>query len=62
MPSNRPLAALAALCAAFALPLQPATAQTQTWPQRSVRFIVPLGPGSGVDITARVIADRLAAK
>ena len=62
MPSNRPLAALAALCAAFALPLQPATAQTQTWPQRSVRFIVPLGPGSGVDITARLIADKLSAK
>jgi tripartite-type tricarboxylate transporter receptor subunit TctC len=42
----------------------PAQAQTssQSWPQRSVRFIVPLGPGSGVDITARVIADRLSAK
>jgi tripartite-type tricarboxylate transporter receptor subunit TctC len=27
-----------------------------------VRFIIPLGPGSGVDITARVLADRLSAK
>ena len=27
-----------------------------------MRFIIPLGPGSGVDITARVLADRLAAK
>lgn len=32
------------------------------WPQRPVRFIIPLGPGSGVDITARLLADRLAVK
>jgi tripartite-type tricarboxylate transporter receptor subunit TctC len=31
----------------------------QTWPQHSVRFILPLGPGSGVDIGARLLADRL---
>jgi len=40
-------------------------AQAQTsdqWPQRPVRFIIPLGPGSGVDITARLLADKLAAK
>jgi tripartite-type tricarboxylate transporter receptor subunit TctC len=54
---------LIALGALTALSI-PAQAQTssQSWPQRSVRFIVPLGPGSGVDITARVIADRLSAK
>jgi tripartite-type tricarboxylate transporter receptor subunit TctC len=40
----------------------PAVTQAQTWPQRNVRFIVPLGPGSGVDITARLIADRLSVK
>lgn len=41
-----------------------AQAQTsgQSWPQRPVHFIIPLGPGSGVDITARVLADKLAAK
>src|SRR4051812_18057261 len=55
----RPLAALAAVCVAATL-ISPAAAQN--WPQRSVRFIVPLGPGSGVDITARVIADRLSTK
>jgi tripartite-type tricarboxylate transporter receptor subunit TctC len=55
---------LVALCALgpFALTAAPALAQTQPWPQRSVRFIVPLGPGSGVDITSRVIADKLSAK
>jgi tripartite-type tricarboxylate transporter receptor subunit TctC len=31
----------------------------QTWPQRPVKFIVTLGPGSGVDIGTRLIADRL---
>jgi tripartite-type tricarboxylate transporter receptor subunit TctC len=44
----------------FAIPV--ARAQTsQFWPQRPVRFIIPLGPGSGVDITAR-LADKFAAK
>jgi tripartite-type tricarboxylate transporter receptor subunit TctC len=37
-------------------------AQAQQWPARSVKFIVPLGPGSGVDITARLIGDRLSKK
>jgi len=37
-------------------------AAAQTWPQRNVRFILPLGPGSGVDIGARLFADRLSAK
>lgn len=31
----------------------------QTWPQRPVRFIVTLGPGSGVDFGSRLLADRL---
>jgi tripartite-type tricarboxylate transporter receptor subunit TctC len=40
----------------------PAQPQGQSWPQRTVRFIVPLPPGSGMDLTARVIAERLQAK
>jgi len=47
---------LAALVAANA----PSSAQN--WPTRPVRFIIPLGAGSGVDITARVFADKLSAK
>jgi len=31
----------------------------QSWPQRSVKFILSLGPGSGADIGARLYADRL---
>lgn len=37
-------------------------AQAQQWPTHSVKFIVPLGAGSGVDITARLVADRLSKK
>jgi tripartite-type tricarboxylate transporter receptor subunit TctC len=37
-------------------------AQAQQWPQRAVKFIVPLGPGSGVDITARLVGDKLSKK
>ena len=37
-------------------------AQAQAWPQRTVRFIVTLGPGSGTDIGGRLLADRLTKK
>ena len=64
---SRIRAAVAAVCAGLPLVLllaamSPAAAQTTPWPQRAVRFIVPLGPGSGVDIGARLFADRLAAR
>jgi len=47
---------------AAALPLLwPAFGQSPSvsWPQRTVRFIVSLGPASGADIGARLFADRL---
>jgi len=50
------------LATAAAAAAMPAAAQAQTWPQRPVKFILPLGPGAGVDITARLLGDRLAAK
>ena len=45
----------------FTVPLAvPAFAQSPSpWPQRPVKFIVSLGPGSGADISARLIAERL---
>ena len=38
------------------------SAQAASWPQRNVTFILPLGAGSGVDVTSRLIADKLSAK
>jgi tripartite-type tricarboxylate transporter receptor subunit TctC len=37
-------------------------AAADSWPNRPVRFIVTLGPGSGVDIAARLLADKLSAR
>jgi tripartite-type tricarboxylate transporter receptor subunit TctC len=34
----------------------------QDWPQRPVKFVVSLGPGSGVDIGTRLLGDRLSAR
>lgn len=48
----------AAVGAALTLAL-PSFAQT-SWPQRAVRLIAPLPPGTAVDISARLFAERLA--
>ena len=49
----------AALCAIVNVV---ASASAQTYPQRTVKFILPFGPASGTDITARLVGDRLAAR
>ena len=56
---QRPLLVLG-LLAPLMLGAPPSAAQT--WPQRTVKFLVPLGPGSGVDIGARLLADRLSTR
>ena len=56
-----PAAIAVATACLLATPPQP-QALTPTWPQRTVRFILPLGPGSGSDIGARLFADRLTAR
>jgi tripartite-type tricarboxylate transporter receptor subunit TctC len=45
-----------------ALGLSALPAAAQSWPTRSVRLMVTLGPGSGADIGARLIAEKLTAK
>ena len=47
------------LLSLFVLLVLCGSALAQSWPQRPVRFIVPLGPGSGADITARLLSDPL---
>ena len=50
-----PLAGLVVLCAAIGI----REGCAQSWPQRTVKLIVPLSPGTGTDVTARLYADRL---
>src|SRR6266571_3857959 len=52
---GRSIAALA-LCAVHA------GAQAQTWPTKPVRIIVPFTPGSGTDIMARTVSEKLTAQ
>lgn len=52
---RRSLAGLAALALAAAA----SSAAAQAWPVRSIRFIVPLAPGGGTDVAARVVAQAL---
>ncbi len=47
-------ALLVALCGAM-----PGNASEQSWPERSVRLVVPSPGGSGIDVIARVLAQRL---
>ncbi len=60
----RLLSASALVISSLAAATIPADAQTpaKDWPQRNVTMILPLGPGSGVDITTRLLADKLSAK
>ena len=48
---------LAALAAALAT--VPAAASAQEWPSRTVRIVVPNGPGGGTDIVSRILGDAL---
>ena len=49
----------AAFLAALAALASSTLSQAQSWPQRPVRFIVGLGPGSAQDIAARLFGDQL---
>jgi tripartite-type tricarboxylate transporter receptor subunit TctC len=50
------------LAALFTPLFAAAPVAAQSWPTRSVKFILTLGPGSGADIGARLLADRLTKK
>jgi tripartite-type tricarboxylate transporter receptor subunit TctC len=61
---SHPRSSLAALVlAALVLSPVPACAQgaplPQLWPQKTVRLVIPLPPGSGSDIAGRLLAERL---
>jgi tripartite-type tricarboxylate transporter receptor subunit TctC len=54
-------AAAAVLMLAPTFTIVAALAQTssQPWPQKTVRFVIPLPPGSGTDLAGRLVAERL---
>src|SRR5215470_1734024 len=57
---NRRIAALTiGLAAASGLSFK---VSAQDWPQRTVRMIVPLPPGTAIDVSARLIAEQLSAR
>jgi len=54
---NRLASPIIGLVIALVLVAPPAAAQT--WPQRTVRLIIPLPPGTGTDLAGRLLAERL---
>jgi tripartite-type tricarboxylate transporter receptor subunit TctC len=57
----RPLfAALAMTCCAILFASQSVLAQENAWPNRPIKLVVPQGAGSGSDVVARLLSDRLA--
>ena len=61
-PMQRASFIVAVLLAAVAVAGTPAAAQEPKWPTRTVKLIVTLGAGSGVDIGSRLFADKLSQK
>jgi len=60
--SARRLTCTFVLAALFAPLFAAAPVAAQSWPTRPIKFILTLGPGSGSDIGARLLADRLTRK
>lgn len=50
------------VAAAISIVFGSASASAQSYPQRAVKFILNFGPGAGVDITARLIGEKLSAR
>ena len=55
----RAMTALAVLLAGAASAQTASTGVGQGWPAKSVRVIVPFGPGGGADLTARPVSQKL---
>lgn len=54
-----PLKSLILICTLLFTMTTSAFGQSETYPARPIRFIVPLPPGGGADLVARVVAERL---
>lgn len=56
------IAAIVAACTFGGWSAAQAQPQSQAWPQRSVKFVLPFGAGSATDIAARLLSERLTAR
>ena len=56
------LLALVAVSFVALATLSPSHAQSQSWPQRNVKLILPFGAGSATDAAARLLGERLATR
>lgn len=59
MKASKLLLTAAGLALAITVQAQSSTALAQSWPQKSVRFIVPFPPGGATDISARLLGQKL---
>jgi len=59
MKDTKKLVLAVAFIALSAFSLSRTAPSAEAWPQRTVKLIVPLGPASGADVTARLLADHL---
>ena len=55
-----PRVVLLVLATAWALAESIPHTLAESWPQRTVKLIIPLPPGTGTDIAGRLLAERLA--
>jgi tripartite-type tricarboxylate transporter receptor subunit TctC len=53
---------LALTVGSVGLSLQSAPSRAQAWPQRTIRVIVPLPPGTPPDVSARIFAEQLSVR
>jgi tripartite-type tricarboxylate transporter receptor subunit TctC len=60
MVRSAPRVVLLVLATALAFAGSIPHALAESWPQRSVKLIIPLPPGTGTDIAGRLLAERLA--
>ena len=56
---HRKILALLLLTLGFSLVTSPTFAQSSTYPNKPIRFIVPFAPGGSTDVTARLLAQKL---